>query len=61
VVSGAEPFREGYVTKLWRDKNDRLHAVDGHNRVAMYDVLGKAMPVRIMDESAYDRLVGRRN
>jgi len=61
VVSGAEPFRAGYVTKLWRDKNGRVHVVDGHHRVAMYHVLGKAMPVRIMDESAYDRLVGRRN
>jgi hypothetical protein len=57
VISGAEPFREGYVTKLWRDKNYKLHVVDGHHRAAMYYALGKAMPVRIMDEAAYNRLV----
>jgi hypothetical protein len=59
VVSGAEPFRESYVTKLWRDKNGKLHVVDGHHRVAMYYALGRAMPVRIMDEAAYDRLTGQ--
>ena len=58
VVSGAEPFREGYVIKLWRDNNGALHVVDGHHRVAMYHALGKPMPVRIMDEAAYKRLVG---
>ncbi|MHA3018668.1 hypothetical protein ACXPWS_00175 [Mycobacterium sp. BMJ-28] len=49
VTSGAEPIREGYVTKLWRDWNGDLHIVDGHHRVAMYYVLGKPLPVRIMD------------
>jgi hypothetical protein len=58
VVSGAEPFRAGYVIKLWRDNNGALHVVDGHHRVAMYHALGKPMPVRIMDEAAYKRLVG---
>jgi hypothetical protein len=58
VVSGAEPFRESYVIKLWRDNNGALHVVDGHHRVAMYHALGKPMPVRIMDEAAYKRLVG---
>lgn len=51
VVSGEQPFREGYVTKLWREPNGDLHVVDGHHRVAMYNALGKDMPVRIMDES----------
>jgi len=61
VVSGAEPFREGYVTKLWRDKHGKLHVVDGHHRVAMYNALGKAIPVRIMDEAAYKRLIDQGN
>ncbi len=56
VVSGAEPFREGYVTKLWRANDGKLHIVDGHHRVAMYHALRKDMPVRIMDEAAYSRL-----
>lgn len=56
VTSGAEPFREGYVTKLWRDENGELHIVDGQHRVAMYYSLGKEMPVRIMDNAIYDRL-----
>lgn len=59
VVSGAEPFREGYVSKLWRDENGKLYVADGHHRVAMYHALGMAMPVRIMDEAAYQRLTGR--
>ncbi|KAA0085603.1 hypothetical protein CIW52_06845 [Mycolicibacterium sp. P9-64] len=49
VTSGAEPIREGYVTKLWRDENGDLHIVDGHHRVAMYYALGRPLPVRIMD------------
>jgi hypothetical protein len=49
VISGAEPIRAGYVVKLWRDRNGDLHIVDGHHRVAMYYVLGKPLPVRIMD------------
>jgi hypothetical protein len=57
VTSGAEPFREGYVVKLWRDRNGKLHIVDGHHRVAMYHALGKPMPVRIMDSATYDRLM----
>jgi hypothetical protein len=52
VVSGEEPFREGYVVKLWRDDDGNLHVVDGHHRVAMYHALGKDMPVRIMDEDS---------
>jgi hypothetical protein len=59
VVSGAEPFREGYVIKLWRDKHGKLHVVDGHHRVAMYNALGKAIPVRIMDEAAFKRLTAK--
>ena len=59
VVSGAEPFREGYVIKLWRDNDGALHVVDGHHRVAMYHALSKPTPVRIMDEAAYKRLVGQ--
>lgn len=53
VVSGKEPFREGYVTKLWKDGKGNLHIVDGHHRVAMYQKLGKDMPVRIMSEKEY--------
>ena len=53
VVSGKEPFREGYVTKLWKDGKGNLHIVDGHHRVAMYHELGKDMPVRIMSEKEY--------
>ncbi|MEB3072082.1 hypothetical protein [[Mycobacterium] vasticus] len=49
VISGTEPIREDYVTKLWRDGSGDLHIVDGHHRVAMYYVLGKPLPVRIMD------------
>lgn len=56
VTSGAEPFREGYVVKLWRDRKGKLHIVDGHHRVAMYHVLIKPIPVRIMDSATYDRL-----
>jgi hypothetical protein len=58
VVSGVEPFREGYVIELWRDDDGSLHVVDGHHRVAMYHALGKPMPVRIMDEAAYKGVVG---
>ena len=56
VVSGREPFREGYITKLFRDDDGRLHVVDGHTRAAMYDRLGKDMPVRIMDRETLDRI-----
>jgi hypothetical protein len=61
VVSGATPFRGGYVITLWRDENGKLHVADGHHRVAMYHALGKAMPVRIMDEVAYNRLTVQGN
>ena len=61
VVSGREPFREGYVTKLWQDNRGRLHVADGHHRVAMYHALGKDMPVRIMTEADYKRLSQRRD
>jgi hypothetical protein len=61
VVSGREPFREGYVTKLWQDGRGRLHVADGHHRVAMYHALGKDMPVRIMSEADYKRLSRRRD
>lgn len=61
VVSGAEPFREGYVIQLWRDNHGKLHIVDGHHRVAMYHALRKALPIRIMDEAAYKRLMSQGN
>lgn len=61
VVTGAEPFRDGYVIKLWRDEDGKLHIVDGHHRVAMYYVLGKSIPVRIMDEAAHHRLTSQRD
>jgi hypothetical protein len=61
IVGGAEPFREGYATKLRRDKNGKLHFVDGHHRAAMYSALGKAVSVRIMDGAAYTRLTGGGN
>lgn len=49
VVSGEVPFREGYVTKMWRAEDGSMHVVDGHHRVAMYAALHKDMPVRIMN------------
>ena len=48
VTSGREPFREGYITKLYRDSKGQLHVVDGHHRVAMYHALDKPMPARVM-------------
>ena len=56
VVSGAEPFREGYTAKLWRDADGNLHVVDGHTRAAMYDALGLPLPARVMDEAKYNKL-----
>lgn len=50
VVSGKEPFRDNYVTRLWCEPNGDLHIVDGHVRAAMYHALDKSMPVQIMDE-----------
>jgi hypothetical protein len=57
VVSGKDSFREGYVTKLFRDGDGKLHIVDGHHRVAMYHALGKDMPVRIIDAAMTDKLL----
>lgn len=61
VVGGKEPFREGYVGQMWRDKDGNLHMADGHTRKAMYHALGKDMPAKVMDESslkkAQDRMV----
>lgn len=49
VVSGREPFREGYDPKILRtDQGDVV--IDGHHRVAMYHGLGKDMPAKIKDE-----------
>lgn len=47
VVSGKEPFREGYVVKLYETPDGERHVVDGHTRAAMYSALGKDMPVQI--------------
>ena len=58
VVSGKEPFREGYVTKLFRDGEGKLHVVDGHHRVAMHHALGKDLPVRIIDAATVEKLGG---
>ena len=52
VVGGAEPFRENYVMKLWKDGGGKLYIVKGHTRAAMYYALDKPMPVRIMDEKS---------
>ena len=51
VVGGSEPFREGYVGQMWKDKDGNLHMADGHTRFAMYNALGKDMPAKIMSES----------
>lgn len=61
IVGGVEPFRGVYATKLRRDKNGKLHFVDGHYRAAMYSALGKAVSIRIMDGAAYTRLRGGSN
>jgi hypothetical protein len=50
VVSGKEPFREGYVVKIYERTNGDRHVVDGHTRAAMYSALGKDMPVQIYRE-----------
>ena len=50
VVSGKEPFREGYVVKVYERTNGDRHVVDGHTRAAMYSALGKDMPVQIYRE-----------
>jgi hypothetical protein len=56
VVSGKEPFREDYHVRLLRTSDGKLHIVDGHTRVAMYNALGKDMPVQIMDQSMVNDL-----
>lgn len=50
VVSGKEPFREGYDAHILRtDEGDVV--IDGHHRVAMYAALDrKTMPAKIIDE-----------
>lgn len=58
VVGGSEPFREGYVVKLWKAEDGRLHIVDGHHRVAMYAALKKPMPSRILTRKKLDELKG---
>lgn len=50
VVSGKEPFREGYVVKIYERANGDRHVIDGHTRAAMYSALGKDMPVQIYRE-----------
>lgn len=50
VVSGKQPFREGYTVKLYERANGDRHVVDGHTRAAMYSALGKDMPVQIYRE-----------
>lgn len=49
VVSGKEPFREGYDAHILRtDEGDVV--IDGHHRVAMYVALGReTMPAKIID------------
>ena len=49
VVSGAEAFRDGYPTLLYRTDNGDLHIVDGHHRVAICAALGTDMAARIAD------------
>ena len=49
VVSGAEPFREGYDPYVLRtDDGDII--IDGHHRFAMYAAMGKqSAPVKLLD------------
>lgn len=49
-------FRKDYVTQLWEDGSGKLYIVDGHTRAAMYYVLNRPMPVRIMDEKSLAEL-----
>lgn len=49
VVSGAEAFREGYPTRLYRTDNGDLHIVDGHHRAAICAELHTNMDAYIAD------------
>jgi len=49
VVSGREPFREGYDPYVIRDRLGKLWIVDGHHRAAMYAGLGQKMPAHVWD------------
>ena len=50
VVSGEEPFREGYDPYLLIDETGKIFVIDGHNRVAMHRALGnKNMQARVLD------------
>jgi hypothetical protein len=50
VVSGEEPFREGYDPHLLIDEDGKIYVIDGHNRVAMHRALGnKNMRAKIID------------
>lgn len=60
VTSGAEPFRPGYITKLWKDDRGTLHVVDGHHRVAMYHALNMEMPARVMTRLEYQKLTRKK-
>jgi hypothetical protein len=50
VVSGQEPFREGYFVNLVIDKDGKMYVSDGHNRVAMNRALGnEKIQARVVD------------
>lgn len=49
IVSGKVRLRDDYEVRLW-DSGEKLYIVDGHTRTAIYHVLNREMPVRIMDE-----------
>lgn len=52
VVSGREPFREGYVVKLMDNGDGRLDIMDGHHRVAMHAALDRDMAVQVYSRAA---------
>ncbi len=49
VVSGREPFREGYDCYVVVDEHGRMVVVDGNHRAAMYRAMGKPMPAHVYD------------
>jgi len=50
VVSGQEPFREGYYPNLVIDVDGKMYISDGHNRVAMNRALGnQTIQARVID------------
>jgi DNA polymerase III epsilon subunit-like protein len=50
VVSGEEPFREGYHPHLIIDTDGKMYVSDGHNRVAMHRALGnEKITARVVD------------